>query len=101
MENVEHQSMPVQSKTCDTDEMLKRLYSMIETKFDKASSEFDEQKNEIKEIKSNFNDKFDEVNTKMNEINTRWDNMKEQIIESIDHVFAVSYTHLDVYKRQV
>ena len=49
----------------------------------------------------------------MNAINTRCDNIKEQILESVDEkidkqigeitlsIETVSYTHLDVYKRQI
>ena len=106
MENVEHQSTPVQSKKSDTDEMLKRLYSMIETKFCEVNSRFDvsdinmnEQKSEIKEIKSNFNDKFDEQNNKFNarfdeqnneiknNFSEKLNEIRDEIIESIGHVF--------------
>ena len=61
----------------------------------KFDEKLDEMKNEIKEQNDNFDKHFEELNMKMNKVD---DNSKSREIDKVD---TVSYTHLDVYKRQV
>ena len=71
-------------------------------------TKFDEQKNEMQEFKSSVNVKLDIQNT---ELNKRFDvltnslcsieDRMNEICREIKESRAVSYTHLDVYKRQV
>ena len=72
---------------------------------------FDEQNMKLDEIQSNSNLKYDKINAKFdeqsvkfdeikNEIKKRNDNFDKQCDEVTKRLDAVSYTHLDVYKRQ-
>ena len=97
MSGVNAKSTPTISKVSldDLFQLMKAQNNNLNAKFDEQSvkfnEKFDEVKNEIK--RQNFN--FDK---QINEINARYENIQEQIVEAVS---AVSYTHLDVYKRQL
>ena len=60
----------------------------FDEKFDKSDEKFDEVKDEIK--KQNFN-----FNKQINEMNARYENIKEQIIESVSQKFDKQNARVD------
>ena len=130
-DNVEVQSTPMTTriKELSVDDMFDLIKTMSESinnnfneKFKEQSVKFNEKFDEVKNEIRKQNVSFDR---RINEISIHCGNMQEQFVEAIDQAFdkqinrvsniidklkmntgvensrAVSYTHLDVYKRQV
>ena len=100
MDELSH-STPVPIKKSEDNDTIKMMQLLLErntmlctsfseqtVKLNKFDEKFDEVKDEIK--KQNFN-----FNKQMNEMNARYENMQEQIIESIDQVFEKKNARVD------
>ena len=79
--------------------ILLSQFDKMNCKLDKLSSDVSKVKSSLEEQNNKFDAKFDEqkncFDDKLNEMNAK---LIQQLDERIN---AVSYTHLDVYKRQV
>ena len=87
-------STPMVTKTREKELSLNDLFNLINNRFDMNNSNFNKKFDEQ-------NTKFDELKTQIYEINKRFENTNEIIETSCNRLEPVSYTHLDVYKRQI
>ena len=81
--NVEAQSTPMTARVKELS--MDDMFNLIRTMSENINSNLNELKEQNKEQKSDSDVKYDKINAKFDEMNTQ---------------NAVSYTHLDVYKRQ-
>ena len=101
-------STPVPTNRADENQIVKMMQAL-----------FSEQKNEFNEVKNEIRKQNIIFDRRINEIDVRCTNMQEQVVEIVNEKFdakindlddkintinetvTVSYTHLDVYKRQL
>ena len=84
MENVEHQSTPVQSKKSDDSyEMFRMIQVMLEKQTINMNSRFYVNDRKFDEQNSNFNEIKNEINGKFEKIDEKFETMTDKILEAV------------------
>ena len=55
----------------------------------------------INQVETKLNDSIQKTDVKFNEVDRQISNFEKRVNENKERLITVSYTHLDVYKRQI
>ena len=74
---------------------------VIDQRITKADERCSQTEREVHSFQSEFNTKVTDIEEKQKEEREEWEKVQNRFTEKCDGIEAVSYTHLDVYKRQL